>query len=133
MDRAVRQGDRLQRSAFQGGPLMNNSDGTGPIRDALDHAEPLKTELQAAQDTLYQLQKNLVHDPNLAFSDAFVHAAATLFEQDGQQYNSLHRNLKAKFVRVSDWERRVKEVVSQRKQERNKATKAAAGAGTSAG
>jgi hypothetical protein len=112
---------------------MNNSDGTGPIRDALDHAEPLKTELQAAQDTLYQLQKNLVHDLNLAFSDAFVHAAATLFEQDGQQYNSLHRNLKAKFVRVSDWERRVKEVVSQRKQERNKATKAAAGAGTSAG
>ena len=36
-------------------------------------------------------------------------------------------------MRVSDWERRVKEVVSQRKQERNKATKAAAVACTSVG
>lgn len=72
-----------------------DSNGTESIRDALDRAEQLKTELRAAQDTLYALQKNLINDLSVAFSDAFVNAAATLYEQDGQQYNSLHRNLKA--------------------------------------
>jgi hypothetical protein len=77
------------------------------------------------QDALFDLQKRLVTDINVAFSEKFLDAAAFLYEHDAAQYHSLYRNLKAKSVRVSDWERRVKEVVTRRREERDRATKAA--------
>ncbi len=93
-------------------------------------SEPSSTELESSQDLLVKLNKQLVNDVNVAFSKDFLEAAAVLYEQsDAQPYNGLYRRLKEKCIRVSEWERRVKEVARKRKDARDVAAEARANVG----
>jgi putative DNA primase/helicase len=77
---------------------------------------PGAAEFQSANVLLVDLNKQLAKDVNIAFSKDFLEAAAVLYEQgDAQPYHGLYRRLKEKCIRVSEWERRVREVVAKRK------------------
>ena len=84
------------------------------------------SELETSQDLLVELTKQLTDEVNVAFAKDFLEAAAVLYEQsDAQPYHGLYRRLKEKCIRVSDWERRVKEVARKRKVARDEAAEAA--------
>ena len=89
-------------------------------------SEPSTGELETSQNLLVELNKQLARDPSVAFSKDFLEAAAVLYEQnDAQPYHGLYRRLKEKCIRVSEWERRVKEVARKRKDARDVAAEAA--------
>ncbi len=118
---------------------MNNEDTIAPVKTDLDERDcggegrktaggPGAAELERALDLLVELNKQLVTDVNIAFSADFLEAAAVLYEQsDAQPYNGLYRRLKEKCIRVSDWERRVKEAARRRKLARDQSAEANAG------
>lgn len=100
------------------------------MRALIDDADAVKGELECTKDLLVELKKGLSADLTTAYAKDFLSAAAVFSEADAQLYHGLRNDLKGRGVAVSDWERRVKELVRKRAAEKSAAEKAAAKAAT---